>query len=152
MNANIYEKTYVSVKNAVHDTQHLDAVVEFLRKQSEPVTCATIGEAVFGDQYHSYYMGKSCQGMMGQMLRHLRQGGFIKMEERKGDTIEIEVEGWISEPDVNGESPTIIVHDDKGREYTIKNPNYGGDWHRRGHWGMVKKTVTPTIKTYIWVA
>ena len=37
-----YEKTYVSVTNAVHDTKHLDAVVEFLRKQSEPVTCATI--------------------------------------------------------------------------------------------------------------
>lgn len=147
-----YEKTYVSVTNAVHDTQHLDAVVEFLRKQSEPVTCAAIGEAVFGDQYHSYYMGKSCQGMMGQMLRHLRRGGFIKMEERKGDPIEIEVEDWISDPDVHGEPPMITVHDDKGREYTINNPNYAGGWHRRGHWGKVKKTVTPTIKTYIWVA
>ena len=83
MNANIYEKTYVSVKNAVHDTQHLDAVVEFLRKQSEPVTCTAIGEAVFGDQYHSYYMGKSCQGRMGQMLRHLRRGGFLKMEDAR---------------------------------------------------------------------
>ena len=147
-----YEKTYVSVTNAVHDTQHLDAVVEFLRGQSEPVTCATIGKAVFGDQYHSYYMGKSCQGMMGQMLRHLRRGGFIKMEQHKGDPIEIEVEDWISDPDVHGEPPMITVHDDKGREYTINNPNYNGGWHRRGHWGVVKKTVTPIIKTYIWVA
>lgn len=147
-----YEKTYVSVTNAVNDTERLDAVVEFLRKQSEPVTCTAIGEAVFGDQYHSYYMGKSCQGRMGQMLRHLRRGGFIKMEERKGDPIEIEVEDWISDPDVHGEPPMITVHDDKGREYTISNPNYGGGWHRRGHWGVVKKTITPTIKTYIWVA
>jgi len=147
-----YEKTYVSVTNAVNDTEHLEATVEFLRKQSEPVTCATIGEAVFGDKYHDYYWGKCCQSRMGQMLRHLRRGGFIKMEERKGDPIEIEVEGWISEPDVHGEPPTITVHDDKGREYIIKNPNYGGDWHRRGYWGMVKKTITPTIKTYTWVA
>lgn len=147
-----YEKTYASVTNAVNNTEHLDAVVEFLRNQSEPVTCAAIGEAVFGDQYHSYYMGKSCQGRMGQMLRHLRRGGFIKMEERKGDPIEIEVEDWISEPDTHGEPPTIVVHDDKGREYTINNPNYAGGWHRRGHWGVVKKTITPTIKTYIWVA
>lgn len=151
MNANLYEKTYVSVKNAVNDTEHLDAVVEFLRKQSEPVTCAAIGEAVFGDQYHSYYMGKSCQGRMGQMLRHLRQGGFIKMEERKGDPIEIEVEDFILDNDTSGEPPMILVHDDKGREYVINNPNYAAP-RRRGHWGMVKKTVTPTIKTYIWVA
>lgn len=150
MNANIYEKTYVSVTNAVHDTQHLDAVVEFLRKQSEPVTCATIGEAVFGDQYHSYYMGKSCQGMMGQMLRHLRQGGFIKMEVRKGDPIEIEVEDFILDSDANGEAPRITVYDQQGREYNIPNPRYAPYAH--GHWGKVKKTVTPSIKTYIWVA
>ena len=150
MNANIYEKTYVSVKNAVHDTQHLDAVVEFLRKQSEPVTCAAIGEAVFGDQYHSYYMGKSCQGMMGQMLKHLREGGFIKMEERKGDPIEIEVEDYIRDDDNSGEPPRITVYDKQGREYDIPNPRYVPCG--RGYWGMVKKTVTPTIKTYIWVA
>lgn len=150
MTANIYEKTYVSVKNAVHDTQHLDAVVEFLRKQSEPVTCATIGEAVFGDKYHSYSKGKSCQGMMGQMLKHLRKGGFIKMEERKSDPIEIEVEDYIRDNDFNNEPPQITVYDKQGREYEIPNPHYV-PWGR-GHWGIVKKTVTPTIKTYIWVA
>lgn len=153
MNANLYEKTYVSVKNAVHDTEYLGAVVEFLRKQSEPVTCATIGEAVFGDQYHSYYMGKSCQGMMGQMLRHLRQGGFIKMEERKCDPIEIEVEEYIVPKDENGEPPMLTVHDEQGREFRIDNPNYNRmDAWQRGYWGKVKKTVTRTIKTYIWVA
>ena len=147
-----YEKTYVSVTNAVHDTQHLDAVVEFLRKQSEPVTCAAIGEAVFGDKYHSNYMGKSCQSMMGQMLRHLRRGGFIKMEERKGDPVEIEVEDFILYNNIVGnEPPTLIVHDDKGREYIINNPNYVAP-RRHGYWGMVKKTIIPTIKTYIWVA
>lgn len=145
-----YEKTYASVTSAVNDTEHLEAVVEFLRKQSEPVTCATIGEAVFGDQYHSYYMGKSCQGMMGQMLKHLREGGFIKMETRKGDPIEIEVEDYIRDEDTSGEPPRITVYDKQGREYDIPNPRYVPCG--RGHWGTVKKTVTPTIKTYIWVA
>ena len=49
-----YEKTYKSVTNAVKDTQYLDAVIEFLRKQTEPVTCATIGKAVFGDKYSTW--------------------------------------------------------------------------------------------------
>jgi hypothetical protein len=144
-----YEKTYVSVTNAISDTKYLEAVVEFLHKQSEPVTCATIGEAVFGDEYHGYYMGKSYQGMMGQMLRHLRQGGFIKMEEHKGTPIEYEKAEYIRDS-INNEPPSIIVYDKQGREYTIANPNYVAS--DRGHWEMVKKTVTPTIKTYIWVA
>lgn len=152
MKVSVYEKTYVSVTNAINSTEHLDAVVEFLRGQSEPVTCATIGRAVFGDRYDSYSMGKSCQGMMGQMLKHLRQGGFIKKEERKGNPIEIEEEGWIPALDVNGETPTIIVHDDKGREYVINNPNWGGSYRNgSGHWGTIKKTITPTIKYYTWI-
>lgn len=150
MKVSVYEKTYVSVTNAINSTEHLDAVVEFLRKQNEPVTCATVGKAVFGDKYNSYYMGKSCQGMMGQMLKHLRQGGFIKMEKREGNPIEIEEEGWIPDLDVNGETATITVHDDKGREYVINNPNFVGSY-RNGHWGKVKKTITPIIKYYTWI-
>ena len=151
MKVNDYEKTYSSVTNAVKNTKYLDAVVDFLRKQSEPVTCATVGKAVFGNQYSSCYMGKSCQGMMGQMLRHLRQGGFIRVEERKGDPIETEVDEFILDSDDNNEPPQITVYDEKGRKYIISNPNY---FPRRncGHWGVVKKIITPTIKTYIWVA
>lgn len=151
MKANDYEKTYSSVTNAVKHTKYLDAVVDFLRKQSEPVTCATIGKAVFGNQYHSCYMGKSCQGMMGQMLRHLRQGGFIRVEERKGDPIEIEDVELIPVNDANNEPPQITVYDEQGRKYMISNPNYVPSYSQ-GHWGVVKKTITPTIKTYIWVA
>lgn len=148
-----YEKTYASVSNAVNDVCHVEAVVEFLRKQTAPVTCAEIGNAVFGGVYSRSYMSKSYAAQMGQVLRHLRKGGFIKVEERKGDPIEIEVEGYIYDNDDNGEPPMITVHDDKGREYRIQNPNYSGHWTRgHGHWGKVKKTVTPTIKTYLWVA
>lgn len=151
MKVNDYEKTYSSVTNAVKNTKYLDAVVDFLRKQSEPVTCATIGKAVFGNQYYSSYMGKSCQGMMGQMLRHLRQGGFIRVEERKGDPIEIEDVELIPVNDANNEPPQITVYDEQGRKYVISNPNYVPSYSQ-GHWGVVKKTITPTIKTYIWVA
>lgn len=151
MKVNDYEKTYSSVTNAVKNTKYLDAVVDFLRKQSEPVTCATIGKAVFGNQYSSCYMGKSCQGMMGQMLRHLRQGGFIRVEERKGDPIEIEDVELIPVNDANNEPPQITVYDEQGRKYVISNPNYVPSYSQ-GHWGVVKKTITPTIKTYIWVA
>ena len=148
-----YEKTYASVSNAVNDVCHVEAVVEFLRKQTAPVTCAEIGNAVFGGVYSHSYMSKSYAAQMGQVLRHLRKGGFIKVEERKGDPIEIEVEGYIYDNDDNGEPPMITVHDDKGREYRIHNPNYSGYWTRgHCHWGKVKKTVTPTIKTYLWVA
>lgn len=151
MKVNDYEKTYSSVTNAVKNTKYLDAVIDFLRKQSEPVTCATIGKAVFGNQYHSCYMGKSCQGMMGQMLRHLRQGGFIRVEERKGDPIEIEDVELIPVNDANNEPPQITVYDEQGRKYVISNPNYVPSYSQ-GHWGVVKKTIIPTIKTYIWVA
>ena len=148
-----YEKTYVSVKNGLADTEYLDRLVDILRSNCEPMTCADLGYRVFGERYGSEYMGKSLAGRMGQMLRHLRQGGFIKIEERKGDPIEIEVEEYIYDNDDNGEPPMITVHDDKGREYRIQNPNYSGHWSRgHGHWGKVKKTVTPTIKTYFWVA
>ena len=148
-----YEKTYASVSNAVNDVCHVEAVVEFLRKQTAPVTCAEIGNAVFGGVYSRSYMSKSYAAQMGQVLRHLHKGGFIKVEERKGDPIEIEVEGYIYDNDDNGEPPMITVHDDKGREYRIQNPNYNNRWtHGHGHWGKVKKTVTPTIKTYLWVA
>lgn len=145
-----YEKTYVSVTKAIDNTRHLDAVVKFLREQSEPVTCAVIGEAVFGDEYHSRYMGKSYQSIMGQMLRHLRRGGFIKMEEHKGAPIEYEKEEFIRDDDINEESPSIIVYDKQGREYKIANPNYVT--FGKGHWEKVKKIITPTIKTYIWIA
>lgn len=148
MTANIYEKTYVSVKNAVHDTQHLDAVVEFLRKQSEPVTCTAIGEAVFGDQYHSYYMGKSCQGRMGQMLRHLRQGGFIKVDLIDGAPVEVSSWEWV---DAVGAPPSKIkVHDEDGNEYLIANPKYDYRCHG-GNYEEVKKTIIPKVKTYLWI-
>lgn len=145
-----YEKTYMSVTHALKDTKHLDAVVEFLRKQNEPVTCATIGEAVFGHDYHSDYLGKSCQGMMGQMLRHLQMGGFVKREDHKGEPFEIDVQEFVRGNDDNGESQLITVHDDKGREFVILNPNFSY-WRSEGHYEKVKKTITPTIKTYKWV-
>lgn len=153
MKVSKYEKTYVSVYDAEMATTHVDEVAEYLQKQSEPVTCATIGKAIFGDKYDHYLWGKSCSAKMGQILRHLRKGGFVKVEERKGAPIEIEVDDYIIPNDENGEPPMITVYDAQGREYKINNPNYNpmGGW-KRGHWEKVKKTINPTIKVWSWVA
>ena len=151
MTANIYEKTYMSVKKGIADTEYLEKLVSIMRDNREPMTCADLGYRVFGNRYCSEYLAKSLSGRMGQMLRHLREGGFIKVEKHKGDPIEIEVEDFILDNDANNEPPRITVYDKQGREYEIFNPNYVAP-RQRGHWGMVKKTFTPTIKTYIWVA
>lgn len=149
MNANLYEKTYVSVTNAVHDTEYLDRLVNILRSNREPMTCADLGHRVFGDQYHSYYMGKSCQGRMGQMLRHLRQGGFIKIDLIDGDPVEVSSWEWV---DAVGAPPSKIkVHDEDGNEYLIANPKYDYRCHG-GNYEEVKKTIIPKVKTYLWVA
>lgn len=148
MNANLYEKTYVSVKNAVHDTEYLDRLVNILRSNREPMTCADLGHRVFGDQYHSYYMGKSCQGRMGQMLRHLRQGGFIKVDLIDGEPVEVSSWEWV---DAVGAPPAKIkVHDEDGNEYLIANPKYDYRCHG-GNYEEVKKTIIPKVKTYLWI-
>lgn len=145
-----YEKTYTSVKDALDATQHLATVVEFLRQQGAPVTCKEVGKAVFGGAYDHSFLSKSYAAQMGQILRHLCKGGFIKIEERKGDPIEIEVEEYVRR-DENGNPAVIKVHDDEGNEYEIPNPKYRVSY-RNGRWEKVKKTVTPTVKTYLWVA
>lgn len=147
MIVNEYEKTYVSVQKALWAIESLDATVEFLRKQTSPVSCKEIGTAVFGPDYSRF---KTYPARMGQILRHLRRGNFIKMEKRNGDPIEFEVEDYVPYEDENGEPAMITVHDDKGREYHINNPNCRG-W-RKYHWVTVKKTFTPTTKVYTWVA
>lgn len=147
MIVNEYEKTYVSVQKALWNIQSLDAVVEFLRKQTSPVSCKEIGTAVFGPDYSRF---RTYPTRMGQILRHLRQGNFIKVETHNGDPIEIEVEDYVPYDDENEEPFMLTVHDDKGREYRINNPNYRG--RRKYHWAMVKKTIVPTTKVYTWVA
>lgn len=144
-----YEKTYTSVKNAVNDTECLDKLVCVMRSNREPMTCADLGHRVFGDQYHSYYMGKSCQGRMGQMLRHLRQGGFIKIDFIDGDPVEVSSWEWVNA--VGAPPSKICVHDDEGNEYWIANPKYDYRCHG-GNYEEVKKTIIPKVKTYLWVA
>ena len=149
MTANIYEKTYVSVKNAVHDTEHLDTLVFIMRNNRKPMTCADLGHRMFGDRYDSEYMGKSLSGRMGQMLRHLRQSGFIKVDTIDGAPVEVSSWEWVDAP--AAPPSKICVHDDEGNEYWIANPKY--DYRRHGgNYEEVKKTIIPRVKTYLWVA
>ena len=148
MTANTYEKTYVSVKNAVADTEYLDKLVHIMRDCNEPMTCADLGYRVFGERYNTQSIGKSLSGRMGQMLRHLRQGGFIKIEMIDGAPIQVSAWEWV-EP-VDAPPAKIRVHDDEGNEYWIANPKY--DYRRHGgDYKEVKKTIIPKIKVYCWV-
>ena len=149
MTANIYEKTYVSVKNAVADTEYLDRLVRTMRNHREPMTCADLGHYVFGEHYCHEYTNKFLSARMGQMLRHLRQGGFIKVEMIDGTPIQVSSWEWV-EP-VDAPPKKIKVHDNEGNEYWIPNPKYDYRCHG-GDYKEVKKTIIPKIKTYLWVA
>lgn len=147
--ANIYEKTYVSVKNAVHDTEYLDKLVSVLRSNREPMTCADLGHRVFGDLYGGEYVDKSLSARMGQMLSHLRQGGFIKVDLIDGAPVEIMSYEYVEPQNVPPRK--LRVHDEDGNEYFIDNPKWDFSKHR-GHFEDVKKTIVPKVKTYVWVA
>ena len=149
MTANIYEKTYMSVKNGLADTEYLDRLVRIMRDHREPMTCADLGHRVFGDRYNSEYVGKSLSARMGQMLRHLRQGGFIKIDTIDGVPVEVSSWEWVDAPDAPPSK--ICVHDDEGNEYWIANPKY--DYRRHGgNYEEVKKTIVPKVKVYLWAA
>ena len=149
MTANTYEKTYVSVKNAYADTEYLDKLVRIMRDQHEPMTCADLGYRVFGDRYNTQSMGKSLSGRMGQMLKHLRQGGFIEVGTIDGAPVEVFSWEWVES--VDAPASKIKGHDDEGNEYWIANPKYDYRCHG-GDYKEVKKTIIPKIKTYLWVA
>lgn len=95
MNVNIYEKTYASVKNGLADTEYLDRLVRIMRDNREPMTCADLGHRVFGERYGSGCMSKSLSARMGQMLKHLRKGGFIKTDMIDGKPIEVSSWAWV---------------------------------------------------------
>jgi len=148
MIANIYEKTYVSVKNGLADTEYLDRLVRIMYENREPMTCADLGHRVFGDRYGSKGVARSLSCRMGQMLKHLRQGGFIKIDEIDGAPVEITTWNWVDP--VGAPPKEIRVHDDDGNEYMIPNPKY--DYSKyNGSFEPVKQTVIPKIKVYYWV-
>ncbi len=119
-----------------------------MRDHREPMTCADLGYCVFGVRYRSEYLSKSLSGRMGQMLKHLKQGGFIKIDYVDGAPVEVISYEYV-EPQ-NAPPRKLRVHDDDGNEYIINNPKW--DWSNRGHFEDVKKTIIPKIKTYLWVA
>ena len=149
--ANVYERTYCCVSDSLNATRHLDKVVEFLQSMARPVTCQEIGLFVWGNSYKDFHLKNSYSAQLGQMLRHLRKGGFVKVDLVDGTPITITHMGYIEPKDADAEPEFIKVHDDKGREYDMPNPNYRPAW-ARGTWGEVTETITPKIKTYVWAA
>lgn len=138
-----YEDTYVSVQQARWDVIDLGLVMEVLSKASAPMSCRDIGFAIWGV---GYLDNRRRAAHMGQMLKHLRQGKFIRMEEVDGEPVEVEYEEYIRTDD-EGNPATIRVHDDAGNEYQMLNPKYRPSYGS-GKWQKIKKTVTPRIKVY----
>ena len=138
-----YENTYVSVQKARWDVLYLDRVMEVLSKASAPLSCHDIGFAIWGVDYLGH---RHRAAHMGQMLKHLRQGGFIRVEKIAGEPMEIEVEEYQRECDENGNPRYIKVHDDEGNTYDMPNPKFNG--YSCGKWVKIKRTVIPTTKVY----
>lgn len=156
MTTNKFEDTYSSVKVAKDHTKDLPIVCELLRGAPAPMTCKEIGVAMFGDAYvkdgdywHDSY-SRQLTAHLTQMLRHLMRGGFIDRKEIDGEPVEIETQEYIRRDD-DGHPQYIRVHDDEGNEYQMPNPKYN-PCYGTGGWVTVKKTVTPKIRVYTWVA
>lgn len=138
-----YENTYVSVQKARWDVIDLDLVMEVLSKASAPMSCRDIGLKIWGP---TYLNNRRRAAHMGQMLKHLRQGKFIREEEVNGEPVEVEYDEYQRNVDDEGNPYYIVVHDDEGNKYQMHNPKWRG--YNGGRWVKIKKTVTPRIKVY----
>jgi len=145
---NDYEKTYCCVSDSLNATRHLDEVVEFLQSIARPVTCKEIGTFVWGNAYKDATAKKIYSAHLGQMLRHLYKGGFVKVDYIDGTPVETLSYEYV-EPQ-NAPPRKLRVYDDEGNEYIIDNPKWDCKKHR-GHFEDVKKTIIPKIKVYYWV-
>ena len=101
MVVNDYEKTYVSVNDAVNSTKYLMAVVDFLRQQTKPVTCAEIGKfhekIERGD--HKYIVG-ICTDNRQMFLTHSAEkdaGGAASLGEQQYSYQNLYVTGLIKQ-------------------------------------------------------
>ena len=150
MKVSKYEETYVSVKEAMSNTEYLDSVVEFLKAHKEPVTAKEIGLAVFGVDYTSSWKSDSYRSRLGQMLCHLREGKFIQRIKVDDNPIEITDTIYVRCDD-SGRLATIRVHDDEGNSYDMPNPNFNPRHCYGGKWVEVKKKVYPHHNEWLWI-
>ena len=161
MEATFYENSYACIETAKRATRNVMAVVDFLKRQTKPVTCQDIGKALFGDAYkwtpdpyygrgghlnHAYLKHISD---LGHILSHLFDEGCITRTKEYTDEFVTGTDGkpltyqkWIE-----GESgPRYIdVWDAKGNKYSMENPN----WYRGGHYEEMP--IRKSIITYSWV-
>lgn len=139
-----YENTYASVAKACRHTADLEKVIEVLSKASKAMTCRDIGLAIWGADYLD---NRRYSAHMGQMLKHLRQGKFIRWVEINGEPVEVEYDEYQRDVDDEGNTYYITVRDDEGNKYQMHNPKWRGGYSG-GRWVKVKKTVIPRIKVY----
>lgn len=138
-----YEDTYISVKKACEDVKNLDDVIFVLEDATAPMSCREIGLKVWGP---AYLNNRRLSSKMGQILKHLRWSGNLRIEKVAGEPVEVEYDEYGGEFDDEGNPRYIKVHDDEGNTYNMPNPKYHG--YYCGRWVKVKKTIIPTTKVY----
>ena len=144
-----YEEIYVSVRAARSDVKNLHKLIHFLQTTARPVTAKEAGTALWGEyEYTKGAMARSFSSSLGQMMRHLRQYGYVKVSEIDGTPVIVRTMEYI-EPTES--TPRYIkVWDKDGKEYDYPNPDY--DYRKNhGSWEEVEKTITPRVKCYQWV-
>ena len=163
MEVSMYEKTYNCVKVAMRATEHVDEVVELLKKNAPTsLTCQEIGTTLWGDRYtyssagdifqqrRDNYFYRSCISTLGKILAHLTDKGFVKrtVVETKEPVVNalgdiVTRTKWVK----GKEAPYYIdVWDKDGNHYQMPNPKWS---HVEGHYEEVP--IYKTIATYTWV-
>lgn len=145
-----YERAFGCVQSAeISCAKYVDEVVEVLRKATAPMSCAEIGEQVFGKkEYHRAELCKSYSAKIGTVLTRLVNGGYVDTDERKGipHSFTVQEEYWV---DANDEPEYIAITDCFGRKYKVENPYFKG--YKRVKMQPVTKLVYKNIRTYIWI-
>jgi len=162
-----YENFYKCVRDAKEAMVNVDEVVEIMRQHTEvPITPKEIGVLIFGEEYkkpvttynpYRYNSKKASQrAHLGQIMRHLNKYHCVKRVYVDGEPFIDEREEWVIDEDKRYDVPRMLkVWDDKGREFSIPNPDFDEFKARRayhsGHYETVKKEVIPQVKAWIWV-
>ena len=158
-----YTDILVGAKKSQRTIDDCDLMLRVLANSPKPMSAKELGIAILGDEYtqkrilypdsigsHSIRTGKArhWSSFIGRMMGILSKKGLVKIEAREEAPITIEVEDWVDNPDAPPEF--LIVHDDEGNEYKMRNPKY--DWRTSGgRWEKVQKTIIPKTKVYSWV-
>ena len=162
-----YTDILVGAKKSQRTIEDCELMLIILAHAQKPMSAKELGVAILGDEYtqtgtqvvarwdgHDITrQGRSDKAMhwssfIGRMMKILSKKGLVKVEMREEAPITIEVEDWVDSPDAPPEF--LIVHDDEGNDYKMRNPKY--DLRTSAcRWETIQKTIIPKTRVYSWV-